>query len=140
MSTLRRMSLWFGSLFVAVTLFSLLVPIAFFRGAPVLLIFRVTLLFAFPVSCLYLPLVVTFKDAEEWRIWIILFSGTLIGPVSLALWGLLLQLPGGDPRMIWQGDPLIGLGVTTAMIFALIVGFLTACVYVVGLKVLYTRP
>ena len=52
----------------------------------------VTMTLALPIWCLYLPFVIALKDAEEWRIWIILFSGILIGPASLASWGLILQL------------------------------------------------
>ena len=60
------------------------------------------------------------KDAEERRIWITLCSGILIGPASLASWGLILQLEGSDPRQLWKGDPLIGLGGIAAIVFALI--------------------
>jgi len=97
--------------------------------------------FAFPVWCLYLPFVLALRDAEGSRIRTILVSGLLIGPVSLALWGLILQLRGGDPHLIWHGDPLLGVlgGVAAMMIFALIVGFLTAFSYVIALKLLYRR-
>jgi hypothetical protein len=144
MNTLRRIGLWFGSLLVSVTLFSLLVTLhfsgpGFFRAGSVLLTFRVTMIFAFPVWCLYLPFVIALKDAEERRGWTILFSGLLIGPASLALWGLILQLRGGDPHKIWHGDPL-AFGLNGAMLFALIVGFLTTSFYVIALKVLHRRP
>ena len=52
----------------------------------------------------------------------ILISGILLGPAALALWGLILQLRGDDPNTIWQGDPLIGMGGISAIVFALIVG------------------
>ncbi len=132
MNTLRRIGLWFGSLLFSVTLFSVL-----FTGGRAV-IFRVTMMFALPAWCLYLPFVIALKDAEQGRIWIILFSGILIGPASLILWGLIPQLRGGDPVAIWQGDPLIG-GTALVMICALMVGFLTTCVYVIALKVLYRR-
>jgi hypothetical protein len=103
------------------------------------LIFRVAMTFALPVWCLYLPVVIALKDAEEGRIWTILFSGILIGPASLALWGLILQLRGGDAHQIWHGDPLVGLGGIAAITFALIVGFLTTSFYVIALRILHRR-
>jgi hypothetical protein len=141
---LRRIGLWFGSLLLSVTLFSLLFNLhfsgpGFFRVGTVLLVFRVTLIFALPVWCLYLPFVIALKDAEEGRMWTILISGVLIGPAALVFWGLLLQLRGADPDAIWRGDPL-AIGMGGAVIFALIVGFLTTSVYVIAaLKVLHHR-
>ena len=134
-NTLRRIGLWFGSLLLSVTLFSLLFTLhfsgpGFFRAGSVLLTLRVTMIFAFPVWCLYLPFVIALKDAEQRRGWTIFFSGILIGPTSLALWGLILQLRGGDP---------LAFGLNGAMIFALIVGFLTTSFYVIGLKALHRR-
>jgi hypothetical protein len=134
-NALARIALWLGSLLLAVTIFSLF----FIRTGSVLIVFRVTAMFAFPVWCLYLPLVLSLKDAEEGRIWTILSSGILIGPASVLLWCLFLQFRGGDPYAIWQGDPLSGLGGITATIFALIVGFLTTLFYAVGLKLLHRR-
>ncbi len=131
MNTLGRIGLWLGSLLFSVTLFSLLLT----QGRAVPLIFRISMVFALPAWCLYLPFVIALEDAEEGRIWTLLFSGILIGPASLVLWGLILQLRGGDPVAIWQGDPLIG-GTSFVMICALIVGSLTTCVYVIALKVL----
>jgi hypothetical protein len=99
------------------------------------------MMFAFPVWCLYLPFVIALKDAEERRMWITLVSGILIGPASVALWGLILLRRGGDPHEIWYGDPLLCAlgGIGAGMVFALIVGFLTISSYVIALKVLY-RP
>src|SRR5262249_54255587 len=144
MDRLRRISLSFASLLLAVTLFTLLFSLlftgaGFFRAGTLLLIFRVTVVFARPVWCLWVPLVIALKDAEERRIWTIFLSGIVIGPASLALWGLILQLRGGDPHRIWQGDPLIGLGGIAAMIFSAIVGFLTTSFYVIALKILHRR-
>jgi len=142
-NTWRRIGLWFGSLLLSVTLFSLLFTLhfsgpGFFRAESVLLTFRVTMIFAFPAWCLYLFFVIALKDAEQRRGWTLLFSGLLIGPASLALWGLILQLKGGDPAEIWHGDPL-AFGLNGAMIFALIVGFLTTSFYVIALKALHRR-
>jgi hypothetical protein len=97
MNTARRIGLWFGSLLVSVTLFSFICSLlfsgpGFFRLGTVLFIFRVTMIFALPVWCLYLHFVIALKDAEERRIWTILVSGALIGPTSLVLWGVMLQL------------------------------------------------
>jgi hypothetical protein len=97
------------------------------------------MIFAFPAWYLCLPFVIALRNAEERRGWTILFSGILIGPASLAIWGLILQLRGGHPQKIWHGDPLV-LGLNGAMIFAMIVGFLTTSFYVIVLKVLHRRP
>jgi len=130
MDILRRIGLWFGSLILSVTLFSLLLD------GPLIFIFRITMIFAFPVWCLCLPFVIAFKDAEKRRPWILLLSGTLIGPASLALWCLILQLRGGDPHTIWYGDPLAG-PAWLFWIYALIVGFLTTSIYLVSLRALH---
>ena len=140
--TWRRVGLWLCSLLVSVAVFSLLFSLLPSVGLDIkafLLFFRVTLMFAFPVWCLSVPFVIARKDAEERRIWTILFRGTLIGPVALALWCLFLQLRGFDPGMIWRGDPLTGIGGSVGMIFALIVGFLATSFYVFALKVLHRR-
>jgi hypothetical protein len=140
MNVLRRVGLSLGCLLLSVVLFSLLFSLRFGAGA-VLLVFRVTLIVALPVWCLYLPFLIALKDAEERRIWIILFSGILIGPTSLALLGLIFQLRGVDPHKIWQGDPLLGVlgGLAAMMIYALIVGFLTTSFYVIVLRALHRR-
>ena len=137
MNTLKRLGLWFGSLTLSATFFLLFSVL--FRAWSVIVILRVTMVLGFPVWCLYLPFVIALKDAEERRIWITLLSGTLIGPASLALWGLMLQLRGGDPHEIWYGDPLIGLGGFAAMIFAFIVGFVTTSFYVIALRIVHRR-
>jgi hypothetical protein len=134
MNTFSRVALWFGSVILSVAVFSVLLS----RGTGVLFIFRVALMFALPVWCLYLPFVFALKDAEGRRIWIILVSGVLIGPASLALLGLVQQLRGGDPQKIWQGDPLIG-GTPLLMISASVVGFLTTAFYAIALKALHRR-
>ncbi len=144
MNRLRRIGLSFGSLLLSVTLFSLLFNLhfsgpGFFRAGTVLLVFRVTLIFALPVWCLCLPFVIALKDAEDGRLWTILVSGVLIGPAALVSWVLLLQLRGGDPGAIWHGDPL-AFGMGGAVIFASIVGLLTIFVYLIALKILHRRP
>jgi hypothetical protein len=102
-------------------------------------VFVVTSLYALPVACLYLPIVIGLKDAEERRIWIILYSGALVGPVSMALWCLVLQWRGENSHTVWYGDPLLGIGGLAMMVFAAIVGSFTALFYVVALKVIHRR-
>ncbi len=136
MSTFSSIGLSFGSLLLSALLFSLSFS-GLFRAGAFLPVFHVTMVFALPVWCLYLPFVIALKDAEARRIWTILFSGILIGPASLAFWSLILQLRGGDPYTIWHGDPLSGLGGIAAMIYALIVGFLTTSFYLLALRVLH---
>jgi hypothetical protein len=139
----RRVGLWFIASLLAAGLFSLLFfllpSVGSLAGHLELIagVFRATLIFALPVACLYLPIVVCLKDAEERRIWIILCSGILIGPVSMALWGLLLQWRGDDSHTVWYGDPLLGVGGFAGMVFAAVVGSLTALFYVIVLKVIH---
>jgi hypothetical protein len=129
MTTVKNIALWFCSLLLSVSLFSLFYgPVAFS------FVFRITMIFALPVAFLYLPFVIKFSDAEDGRIWAILGSGTMIGPASLVLWGLILDLKG--THSIWQGDA-IGLGLAAGLIFALVVGFLTTTFYVIALKVIH---
>src|SRR5215469_8775817 len=109
MNALRRVGLSLGCLLFSVTLFSLLFILLFGAGA-VPFVFRVAIMVAIPVWCLYLPFVIALKGAEGWRIWIILLSGILIGPTSLALWGLTLQLRGGDPHYQMGGRHLASFG------------------------------
>jgi hypothetical protein len=85
-------------------------------------VFLTTLIYALPGACLYLP-IIGLKDAEERRIWLILISGTLIGPVSMALWCLFFQYP------------LTGMAGRTIMVYATVVGSLTALFYAIALKV-----
>jgi hypothetical protein len=85
---------------------------------------------------LYLPFIVKLSDAEDNRIWIILVSGTLIGPLALAVWCLILQLRGGDAHDIWQGDPLAA-STGACMIFASVVGFFATAIHGISLKTIY---
>ena len=143
MSASRRIGLWFIALLLAVGLFSLLwflmpsvgsVSLETLSG-----VFLVTLLYALPVACLFLPIVIGLKDAEERRIWMILSSGILIGPLSMALWGLLLQWRGEDSHTVWYGDPLLGVGGFASMFFAGVVGSFTTLFYVIVLRVIHRR-
>jgi hypothetical protein len=131
--TLKRIGMWFSSLFFAVGLFS----VAMVRGASieaVIVIFRITIIFALPVSLLCLPMVFLLKNADNGRARILLLIGFLIGPACLALWGLTLQLRGDPPHLVWQGEGE-DVGVVAGMICASIVGFLTTALYVTALKV-----
>lgn len=140
----RRIGLWFVSLLVAAALFSVLLTLWLMmagsaRPALAVAIFRVTMMCALPVWCLCLPVVIAVKDTTGWRT--ILLSGSLIGPLLIGLWFLVLQIGGASPQTMWQGDPLIGwVGSAIAgMIFAFIVGLLTSSLYLVGFKSLHRR-
>jgi hypothetical protein len=136
MNILTRIGLWIGCLLLAVGLFSVLFIRLFSPGGEVMLIFRITMMFALPVWFLYLPLIVSLRNAEDNRIWTILISGTLIGPLALTVCCLILQLLGGNTRDIWQGDPLAP-STAACMIFASVVGFLATSIYGISLKVIY---
>jgi len=128
MNVIQRIGLWFCSLLLGVSIFSV-----FFGGAA-LVVFRVAMMFAFPVAVLYLPVVVALRNAEQERIWTILISGLLVGPASLAVWGLILQAKGRDAHMVWIGDG-IDWGVVPCMPLAAVVELLTIALYVAGLKI-----
>jgi hypothetical protein len=126
-------------LLIAVALFSLL--FIFIMGGRLTLgavvwVYRITMTFALPVWFLYIPFIMRLKDAEDRRIWIILVSGILIGPLALTVWCLILQLRGGDARDIWQGDPLAP-STAACMIFASVVGFLATAIYGISMKAIY---
>ena len=133
MNMLARIGLWFGSMLVSVAAFSLVLSIVWNAGVVALPpVFRITMIFALPVACLYLPVVLFFKDAEGRRGRVILLSATLVGPTLMVLWCLLPEGP-------WKVDPLLGICGLWGPIYALFVGFLTACSYVGALKLLCHR-
>jgi hypothetical protein len=131
---LGRIGLWFSSLLLAGLLFAVCFGLILGGAGSILLIFRITMTFELPVWCLCLPVLIAFRNTEAQRMPMILLGGILIGPVSMALWGLALECGGGDTRTIWHGDPLTGMGGFTAMLFGLIVGSLTTFFYFLGLK------
>ncbi|HEY1984170.1 MAG TPA: hypothetical protein VGG85_02110 [Terracidiphilus sp.] len=96
------------------------------------------MIFALPVAILYLPFVLAHQDAEGRRIWLLLVSGILIGPVSMFLWMIILLLRGYGADAVWRGDAE-GLSAVSAMTCALIVGSTTTAIYVATLKILHGR-
>lgn len=136
---LGRVGLWFSSLLLAGLLFSYLSSLIFGGAGSAFPIFRVTMTFALPVGCLYLPFLIALRSEEERRMPIIILGGILIGPASIALWCLVLELRVGNTHTIWYGDPLTGVGGLVAMFFALIVGSLTTLFYVLGLRITHHR-
>lgn len=98
MNGLGRIGLWFISLILAVAVFCLILSL--FPSIRLnFLIFRITFIAALPVWCLFLPVVIAVRDAEEQRSRFILFSGTVIGPASVALWCIILQSRGKDSKI-----------------------------------------
>jgi hypothetical protein len=133
-NALIRVGFWLGSLLVSVLVFTLF----FGAGRAVIFIYRTTMILAFPVWCLCLPLIVKLRDTEGTRIWIILGVGAVVGPFALALWCLVLQLRGGDAYTIWHGDPLAP-STAMFMLFASFVGLLTSSMYAITLKLIYRQ-
>ncbi|MEO6816608.1 MAG: hypothetical protein ABI177_07885 [Edaphobacter sp.] len=131
-----RIGLWFGCLLLAVGLFSVLFIRFYGASGEVMFIVRVTMMFALPVWLLYLPIIFKLRDAEDNRIWIILGSGILIGPLALTIWCLILQLFGGDAHAIWRGDDLAP-STVACMIFASVVGFMATLPYGIVLKIFH---
>jgi NADH:ubiquinone oxidoreductase subunit 6 (subunit J) len=139
-----RILRWFISVFLAVFLFTLL-----FMFLPAIrisarsfgeqaqffgLVFRFTLIFALPVACLFLPMALACKDAKHRRFWILLISGAFVGPVTLALWFLVLVLFGQNAHELWYGDPLAGIGGFDCIVFAFVVGTLATVAYILFLR------
>lgn len=96
--------------------------------------FLITMKFALPVACLYLPVVIMQRDAEKWRMLVIAGSGIVIGPAFIALLALIAVLR-GDPNAI-SGDPL-AFGLKACLIFSFIVGSLTTILYITALKLVH---
>ena len=144
--TLERIGISFRALLASAALFSVLFTLVFGLDGPFPLhlspvVFLVTMILALPVWLLYLWLVLALEDAEGWRFWLILATGTLIGPAALGLWGLLQVESGADPQMVWWGDPLIGFasGLGAGMVFATIVGSMTAAFEGLALRRIHRR-
>jgi hypothetical protein len=138
-NAMGRTGLWFSSLLLAGLLFSVLFSLLSGGAAPIFPIFQITMKFALPVGCLYLPVLIALSNEDEQRTPIIVLGGILIGPASMALWGFVLEWTRGNTHTIWHGDPLTGVGGLVAMLFAFIVGSLTTLFYVSGLKAIHRR-
>ncbi|HSU57974.1 MAG TPA: hypothetical protein VLI55_01570 [Bryobacteraceae bacterium] len=136
MNVLARMAVWFASVFISIGVFSVLFSMG--SIAEFFFVYRITLIFALPAAFLYLPVVVAIKDAQQGRFWALLASGILIGPVSLALSGLILQLRGTATASQWRGDD-IGPGLGYGLVLALIVGALTTTFYLAALRAIPRR-
>lgn len=139
---LKRVGFSLGALLVSVTLFSVLFTLVSGRLRtldPLPFIFLGTLVFALPVWCLYLPFILKLKDAEGRRRWIILVTGTLIGPVATGLAAVVFLLNTvGLQRIIYGTGDLRAIG--ALMGFAFFVGSLTSAFYVLALRRTLRRP
>lgn len=139
---LKRVGFSLGALLVSVTLFSILLPLIpgqLGRLGPFPFTFLATLVFALPVWCLYLPFILKLKDAEGRRRWVILSTGTLIGPVATGLAAVVFLLNTvGLQRIIYGTGDLRAIG--ALMGFAFFVGCLTSAFYVLALRRMLRRP
>ena len=141
----RRIVLWFVSVLLAIAFFTLPFALVFTQSTSnpseavyfFFSIFSIALIFALPVACLYLPLVITFSSAENSRPWAMLIVGALIGPIAMLLWYCILLLRGNNAHGVWYGDPVIGMlgSAPAAMIFAFIVGTITTLIYLLLLRI-----
>ncbi|MBE7543803.1 MAG: hypothetical protein HS123_15705 [Solibacteraceae bacterium] len=129
------------ALLASVALFSVLFTLVFGRAGAFTLdlfptVFFTTMTIAVPVWFLYLWLVLALEDAEGWRFWVILATGTLIGPVSQGVWVSAIERL--DPHRSGR-RPLIGLGLGARMVFAMIVGCMTSAFYGLALRRMHLR-
>lgn len=127
--------MWFVSFLLADICFSLFFGFYSLKISVFVTCFIFTPVFALPAWCLYLPVVTALKDAEGRRVWIILSGGTLIGPLSLLLWGTGVWLHSVNSQGLWDSGVLP----VSFLVYAAIVGLLTTCAYVYGLKILHGR-
>jgi hypothetical protein len=131
----RNIGLWFLSVLISVSLFSLVYAVP--ENWPLkawLFVFRITMMGALPVACLYLPVVITQPDAGDGRMRVIAGSGIVIGPAYVVLLGLIAGIR-GQPDVI-EGSPP-GFGIVTGIILAFIVGSLTTILYISALKLVH---
>jgi hypothetical protein len=128
----RNIGLWFLSVLLSVSLFSLW----FFPSGDHwtlkswLFVFRITMKLALPAALLFLPIVIKKRDAEQGRQWVIAGWGLLIGPASVVFLALVtgtLEQP---------SDP-VGLSLLACLIYAFIVGSLTTILYITALKLVH---
>ena len=137
---LGRAGLWFASLLLAVAIFSVAFSLRVGGSDEFSFVFRITMIFALPVGVLYLPFAISSQAIKGSRFWVILAGGSLIGPLAIFAWCLVLQLGGGNAHQIWYGDPLIGVSAFTEMAFALMIGFTTTFVYLSALRLFRRGP
>jgi hypothetical protein len=133
MAALRNTFAWFCSLLLSVALFSLVYG-HYYGVDSFKFVFRVTMSFALPVACLYLPIVIVLRDAEDGRMRTIAGVGVLIGPATLAIWSVIQEVRG---NLYSSGGDGIGFGLVTSLFLSSIVGFMTTAFYVIALKVLH---
>ena len=124
----RNIGLCFLSVLLAVGLFSLAFT-GLYGWSPDALdhAFRITMKAALPVACLYLPVVITQRDAEEGRMRVIAGWGIVIGPAYLVLRGLIAGT-------LLERDEASPFGLVAFLVFAFIVGSLTTILYITALK------
>ncbi len=141
-TSIGRIGLWLCSFLISVLLFVLVASLPTLQW---MILFELTAvarafvyylilitIYALMVSVVYLPFLVAFKDAAQWRLWIILTSATLIGPCCLVVLSFVLTLANGEPldvhRILREAEPGIGIDV---MPFAFGLNLVTAILYVV---------
>jgi hypothetical protein len=134
LNAITRIALWFAALLFAAFLFSAWIG----RGWPDLFIVRITLMFALPAWLLYLPLLIAYPRPSRRQWAILIVTGFLIGPLSMATWSLVLLSRGETAHSVWAGDPEAG-GLAAMMIYAAIVGSLTTIFYLSALRLLENR-
>lgn len=135
---LMRVGLWLVSFLLADFCFSLFFGFYSVHISVAAAFFIYTLMYASPAWCLYLPVVIAFKDAEGRRIWTILSVGILVGPLSLVLWSVADRLHSVNAWRTGLWDSIEAFP-AIFLVFAAIVGSLTTCAYVYGLKILHRR-
>ena len=131
---LRNVVCWFCSVILAVGLFS-----GYYASphniASITFVCRTTLLFAFPVACVYLPFVL--RLSRTGQLFLLATGAALIGPASIGLLGVVLAVA----DIPYAADNGVGPGFGAALVFALLIGTVAGMAYVITFKILcrFTR-
>jgi hypothetical protein len=128
-----RIGLSFGCVLLSVAITALMSLPAVPHGRRIRMLFAivpVTFLFAFPVWLLSLPLVIALKNAEGWRLWMILVAGVLAGPGFILIWSI-ISIPSGG-HITWQGSG-------SFFITALKVSLIATVAYAFALRAIHRR-
>jgi hypothetical protein len=129
---LRNTVCWLCSALLAVCLFSGCYASPR-NTASIAFVFRTTLLFAFPVACVYLPFVL--RLSRTGQLFLLTMGAALIGPASLGLLGVVRRVADTS----YATDNGVSPGFGAVLVFALLIGTLAGMAYVFAFKMMLGR-
>lgn len=131
MISARNAGLWLVSLLLSVSVFSSIYG-RLYGFASFAFVFRITMIFAAPIACLCIPVVLSVSGRRA-GIPIIVATGSLIGPFCLVIWFL---LAGALGKQVWADNGGVGFSFVTELACAFVIGFLTTIFYTIALKLI----